>query len=161
MSSGQIERDFGAVSDVLTQKRGSTDPRYFQAQTTACVSFPWLPAPEEMPVTVPSLKTVDAYLPGNVFGVPDIYAKLRTGTCFCGIFQRSGAGIFSVLYRTGEVTFFYRHIAFFHGILYVYQYKTEFALCNMFMPCVLPQKYMNMPVSNVQSIFEGHEFCVS
>jgi hypothetical protein len=54
MSSGQIERDFDVVSDVLTRKRGNTDPTYFQAQTTACVNFPWLPAPEEMPVTVPS-----------------------------------------------------------------------------------------------------------
>ena len=39
MSSGQIERDFGAASDVLTLKRGSTDPRYFQAQTIGCVNF--------------------------------------------------------------------------------------------------------------------------
>jgi hypothetical protein len=73
MSSGQIERDFGAASDVLTLKRGSTDPRYFEAQTTACVNFPWLPAPEEMPVTAPSWKTVDAGLPENGFGVPGIY----------------------------------------------------------------------------------------
>jgi hypothetical protein len=73
MSSGQIERDFGAASDVLTRKRGNTDPTYFQAQTTACVNFPWLPAPEEMPVTAPSWKTVDAGLPENGFGVPDIY----------------------------------------------------------------------------------------
>ena len=85
----------------------------------------------------------------------------HAGKCFCGIFRRWGAGIFSVLYRTGEVTYFYRHIAFFHGILYVCQYKTQFARCNMLMPCVMPNKYMNMPVSNVQGIFEGHEFCVS
>ena len=51
MSSGQIERDFGAASDVLTRKHGNTDPTYFQAQTTACVNFTCLPAPEEMPVT--------------------------------------------------------------------------------------------------------------
>jgi hypothetical protein len=73
MSSGQIERDFGAASDVLTLKRGSTDPRYFQAQTIACVNFPWLPEPADMPVTAPSIKTVDSALPGNGFGVPDIY----------------------------------------------------------------------------------------
>jgi hypothetical protein len=70
---GNSERDFGAASDVLTLKRGSTDPRYFEAQTTACVNFPWLPAPEEMPVTGPSWKTVDAGLPENGFGVPGIY----------------------------------------------------------------------------------------
>jgi len=40
MSSGQIERDFDAASDVLTRKRGNTDPTYFQAQTTSCVNFP-------------------------------------------------------------------------------------------------------------------------
>ena len=49
MSSGQIERDFGAASDVLTRKRDSTDPRYFQAQSTACVNFPWIPVAEEIP----------------------------------------------------------------------------------------------------------------
>ena len=84
-----------------------------------------------------------------------------TETFFRGIFRSCGAGIFSVLYWTREVTYFYRHIAFFHGILYVCQYKTQFARCNMVMPCVMPKKYMNMPVSNVQGIFEGHEFCVS
>jgi hypothetical protein len=73
MSSGQIERDFGAVSDVLTLKRGSTDPRYFQAQTIGCVNFPWLPEPADMPVNGPSIKAVHAALPGNGFGVPDIY----------------------------------------------------------------------------------------
>ncbi len=45
-------RCFGAASDVLTRKRGNTDPTYFQA---------------------PSWKTVDAGLPENGFGVPDIY----------------------------------------------------------------------------------------
>ena len=73
MSSGQIERDFGATSDVLTLKRGSTDPRYFQAQTIGCVNFPWLPEPADMPVNGPSIKAVHAALPGNGFGVPDIY----------------------------------------------------------------------------------------
>jgi hypothetical protein len=73
MSSRQIERDFGEASDVLTHKRGNTDPTYFQAQTTACVNFPWIPVPEELSVTVPSWKTVDVGLPGNGFGVPDIY----------------------------------------------------------------------------------------
>jgi hypothetical protein len=55
MSSGQIERDFGASSNVLTRKHGSTDPRYFQDQSTTCVNFPWIPVPEEMPVTVMSV----------------------------------------------------------------------------------------------------------
>ena len=75
MSSGQIERDFGAASDVLTRKRGSTDPRYFQAQSTACVNFPWIPVPEEMPVAAMTAKTVESTLPANGFGVPDIYAE--------------------------------------------------------------------------------------
>ena len=75
MSSGQIERDFGAASDVLTRKRGSTDPRYFQAQSTACVNFPWIPVAEEMPVAVMSAKTVESTLPVNGFGVPDIYVE--------------------------------------------------------------------------------------
>ena len=52
MSSGQIERDFGAASDVLTRKHGNTDPRYFQDQSTTCVNFPWIPVAEEMSVTV-------------------------------------------------------------------------------------------------------------
>jgi hypothetical protein len=63
------------TTDVLTRKRGNTDPTYFQAQTTECVNFTWLPAPEEMTVTVPSWKTVDAGLPANGFGVPDIYVE--------------------------------------------------------------------------------------
>ncbi len=58
MSSGQIERDFGATSDVLTLKRGNTDPRYFHAQTIGCVNFPWLPEPADMPVNGPSIKVV-------------------------------------------------------------------------------------------------------
>jgi hypothetical protein len=45
---GHTELDFGASFDVLTLKRGTTDPRYFQAQTTAFVNFPWLPEAEEM-----------------------------------------------------------------------------------------------------------------
>jgi hypothetical protein len=57
----------------LTLKRGRTDPRYFQAQTTGSVNFPWLPEPADMPVTTPSIKVVDVALPGNDFGVPDIY----------------------------------------------------------------------------------------
>ena len=73
MSSGQIERDFDTVSDVLTRKRGSTDPRNFQAQVIGCVNFPWLPEAADMPVTGPSIKAVDAASPGNGFGVPDIY----------------------------------------------------------------------------------------
>ena len=75
MSSGQIERDFGVASDVLTRQRGSTDPRYFQAQTTGCVNFPWLPEAADMSLTVPSMKTVDEALPTNGFGVPDIYVE--------------------------------------------------------------------------------------
>ena len=75
MSSGQIERDFGAASDVLTRKHGSTDPRYFQGQSTACVNFPWIPVTEEMSVTVMSAKTVESTLPANGFGVPDIYVE--------------------------------------------------------------------------------------
>jgi hypothetical protein len=75
MSSGQIERDFGAASDVLTRKHDNTDPIYFQAQTTAYVNFPWLPVPEEMSVTDPSWKTVDAGLLVNGFGVPDIHVE--------------------------------------------------------------------------------------
>ena len=70
---GQIEHDFGVVSDVLTRKHGSTDSRHFQAQSTACVNFPWIPVPEEMPVTSMSAKTVESTLPANGFGVPDIY----------------------------------------------------------------------------------------
>ena len=73
MSLGQIERDCGSASDVLT--RGSTDPRYFQAQSTACVNFPWIPVAEEMPVTAMSAKTVESSLPANDFGVPDIYIE--------------------------------------------------------------------------------------
>jgi hypothetical protein len=57
----------------MTLKRGSTDPRYFQAQDTGCVNFPWLPEPTHMSVAASSMKTVDAVLPGNGFGVPDIY----------------------------------------------------------------------------------------
>jgi hypothetical protein len=75
MSSGQIKRDFGAASDVLTRKRGSTDPRYFQVQATGCVNFPWLPEAADMPLTDPSMKTVDEALPTNGFGVPDIYVE--------------------------------------------------------------------------------------
>jgi hypothetical protein len=71
--SGQIERDFGEASDILTLKRDITDPRYFQVQVTGCVNFPWLPEPAHMTVTVPSMKTVDETLPGNGFDVPDIY----------------------------------------------------------------------------------------
>ena len=37
--------------------------------------FQWLPEPEEMPVTAPSWKTVDAGLPADGFGVPDIYVE--------------------------------------------------------------------------------------
>ena len=73
MSFGQIERHFDSTSDVLTLKRGSTDPRYFQSQSTSYVNFPWLPEPADMSVTVSSMKSVDAGLPGNGFGVPDIY----------------------------------------------------------------------------------------
>jgi hypothetical protein len=73
MSSGQIERDFGAASDVLTLKHDNTDPRYFQTQVIGCVNFPWLPEPADMPVTGPSIKSVDADLPTNGFGVSDIY----------------------------------------------------------------------------------------
>jgi hypothetical protein len=40
MSSGQIENDFDASSDVLTRKRVSTDPTYFQDQTTGVVPTP-------------------------------------------------------------------------------------------------------------------------
>jgi hypothetical protein len=75
LDSGQIERDFGVVSDVLTRKHGISDPRYFQTQKTACVNFPWLPGPEEMVVTDPSMKTVDTGLPTNGFGVPNIYVE--------------------------------------------------------------------------------------
>ncbi len=75
MSSGQIKRDFGVVSDVLTRKRGGKDPRYFQTQVTKFVNFPWLPEPSEMSVTVPPLKTVDETLPTNGFGVPEIYVQ--------------------------------------------------------------------------------------
>ena len=75
MSSGQIELHFGAASDVLTRKHGSTDSRHFQAQSTACVNFPWIPVPEEMPVTSMSAKTVESSLPANGFGVPDIYVE--------------------------------------------------------------------------------------
>ena len=73
MSLGQIECDCGSASDVLT--RGSTDPRYFQAQSTACVNFPWIPVAEEMSVTAMSAKTVESTLPVNGFGVPDIYVE--------------------------------------------------------------------------------------
>ena len=69
------ERDFGVASDVLTRKRGSTDPRYFEVQSTECVNFPWIPAADEMSVTVMSAKTVDTTLPANGFGVPDIYVE--------------------------------------------------------------------------------------
>ena len=75
MSSGQVERDFDATSDVLTLKRDTTDPRYFQSQTTSCVNFPYLP--EEMTVTVMSVKTVALTLPDNGFGVPEIYVEQR------------------------------------------------------------------------------------
>ncbi len=75
MSSGQIERDFGSTSDVLTRKRGSTDPSFFQTQSTVCVNFPWIPVAEEMPVTAMSVKTVESTLPVNGFGVPDIYVE--------------------------------------------------------------------------------------
>jgi len=33
----------------------------------------WIPEPADMPVTAPSMKAVDEALPGNGFGVPDIY----------------------------------------------------------------------------------------
>ena len=75
MSSGQIERDFGAASDVLTHKHVITDPRYFQDQSTSCVNFPWIPVAEEMSVTVMSAKTVESTLPANGFGVPDKYVE--------------------------------------------------------------------------------------
>ena len=42
-------------------------------QTIGCVNFPWLPEPADMPVNGPSIKAVHAALPGNGFGVPDIY----------------------------------------------------------------------------------------
>ena len=42
----QIERDFDLSSDVLTRKRVSTHPRYFQDQSTTCVNFPWIPVTE-------------------------------------------------------------------------------------------------------------------
>jgi hypothetical protein len=64
-----------AESDVLTGKHDITDPRYFQAQSTTCVNFPWVPAPEEIPASVMSAKTVDSTLPANGLGVPDIYAE--------------------------------------------------------------------------------------
>ena len=58
----------------MTLKRVSTDPRYFQAQATGCVNFPWLPTEStHMTVDALSIKTVDVVLPGNGFGVPDIY----------------------------------------------------------------------------------------
>jgi hypothetical protein len=75
MSSGQIERDFDSASDVLTLKHDTTDPRYFQVQTTACFNFPWLPETEEMSVTTMSTNTVESTLPDNGFGVPDIYVE--------------------------------------------------------------------------------------
>ena len=75
MSSGQIDRDFGTASDVLTRELGSTDPKYFQDQSTTCVNFPWIPVGEEMSVTVMSAKTVESTLPANGFGVPDIYVE--------------------------------------------------------------------------------------
>ena len=63
MSSGQIEYDFDTSSDVLTRKHDNTDPRYFQAQSTVCVNFSWIPVAEEMSVTPMSAKTVEASLP--------------------------------------------------------------------------------------------------
>ena len=59
ISSGQIEIDFGTASDHLTRKRGRTGPRFFQAQSTVCVNFPWLTEAADMPDTVMSAKTVE------------------------------------------------------------------------------------------------------
>jgi hypothetical protein len=56
---GQIEIDFGAASDHLTSKRGRTDPRCFEAQSTACVNFPWVAEAADMPGTAMSAKTVE------------------------------------------------------------------------------------------------------
>ena len=46
-----------------------------QVQDTGCVNFPWLPETTDMTVTVPSMKTVDTTLPGNGFGVPNMYVS--------------------------------------------------------------------------------------
>ncbi len=59
----------------MTRKHDSTDPRYFQDQSTTCVNFPWIPVDEEMSVTVMSVKTVESTIPPNGFGVPDIYVE--------------------------------------------------------------------------------------
>ena len=59
----------------MTRKRDTTDPKYFQTQSTACVNFPWIPVAEEMPVAAMSAKTVESTLPVNGFGVPDIYVE--------------------------------------------------------------------------------------
>jgi hypothetical protein len=48
LSSGQIERDFGAASDALPRKRAKTDHRYFQAQLIGNVNYPWMSEAHEM-----------------------------------------------------------------------------------------------------------------
>ena len=76
MSSGQIERDFGAASDCLPRKRAKTEPRYFQAQLIGNVNYPWMPEAHEMPVEAMTRAVVHQNLPEAGFGVPEIYEKV-------------------------------------------------------------------------------------
>jgi hypothetical protein len=76
LSSGQIERDFGAASDCLPRKRAKTDARYFQAQLIGSVNFPWMPEAHEMPAQAMSRALVHQNLPEAGFGVPEIYEKV-------------------------------------------------------------------------------------
>ena len=75
MSSGQLERDFGACSLVLRPIRGALDPRYFQAQSLSLVNLDELPEPEEMPKMAMTNDEVERDLPKAGFGVPQIYER--------------------------------------------------------------------------------------
>ncbi len=76
MSSGQIERDFGAASDCLPRKHAKTEPRYFQAQLIGNVNYPWMPEAHEMPAEAMSRAVVHQNLPEAGFGVPQIYQQV-------------------------------------------------------------------------------------
>ena len=76
MSSGQIERDFGAASDCLPRKRAKTEPRYFQAQLIGNVNYPWMSEAHEMPAEAMSRAVVHQNLPEAGFGVPQIYQQV-------------------------------------------------------------------------------------
>ena len=122
MSSGQIERDFDAVSDVLTRKRDSTDPTYFQAQSTACVNFPWIPVAEEMSVTVMSTKTVESPLPAHGFGVPDIYVEE-------GQKEEEADRLF--VHSDGVCTYVYMKYIYTYAYTYTYIYVYVYNMCTI------------------------------